>query len=72
MSLKPNMPKTFSGDRDFLKLNAWIYQVDEYFNIVNFRKTDEEAIDNRSKVRFASLLLDGDAALWWFTLVRGS
>ena len=66
------MPKTFSGDRDFLKLNAWIYQVDEYFNIVNFRKTDEEAIDNRSKVRFASLLLDGDAALWWFTLVRGS
>ncbi len=64
MSLKPNMPKTFSGDRDFLKLNAWLYQVVEYFNIVNFGKTDEEAIDDVTKVRFASLLLDADAALW--------
>ncbi len=63
MSLKPNMPKTFSGDRDSLKLNAWLYQVDEYFNIVNFGKTDEEAIDDVTKVRFASLLLDADAGL---------
>ena len=33
-SLKPSKPDVYEGKRDALAVNAWIYQVDTYLNLL--------------------------------------
>jgi hypothetical protein len=56
--VKNIMLDNFSGDRDSIELDTWLFQVDEYFG-ANPGATED------NKVRFAGTLLHGQAAAWW-------
>lgn len=61
--VKPPLPGTFHGNKDSDEIKSWLFQVKDYFSLVNM--TDDE-----SKVRLAGTLLRGNAATW-FRAVRG-
>ena len=68
-NLKPNKPEPFSGKRDAVTVNAWLYQVDMYLNLLQLNNP-EAPIDQNTRVSFASTLLKGYAANWWYMLVQ--
>lgn len=65
-TMRPVKPEAFDGARDYLKLNTWLHQMGQFFSIV--QSTSQTEIMDNSKVMFASLLLNGNAATWWYTL----
>ena len=64
---KPNKPSTFDGSRDELVIRTWIYQVDQYLKLVQVGGT--VALNDETKISFASTFMKGTAAAWWYTLV---
>ena len=64
---KPNKPSTFDGSRDELVIRTWIYQVDQYLKLVQVGGT--VALNDETKISFASTFMTGTAAAWWYTLV---
>ena len=68
-NLKPNKPESFSGKRDAMTVNAWLYQVDMYLNLLQLNNPDVP-LDQNTRVSFASTLLKGNAANWWYMLVQ--
>jgi len=68
-NLKPNKPEPFSGKRDAVTVNAWLYQVEMYLNLQQLNNS-EMPIEENTKVSFASTLLKGNAANWWYMLVQ--
>lgn len=69
MSIKPSKPEPFEGRRDALTVNTWLYQVDVYFNVMQVVHP-QVVIDETTKISFASILLKGPAANWWYMLVQ--
>ena len=63
---KPNKPSTFDGSRDELVVRTWIYQADQYLKLVQVGGT--VALNDETKIIFASTFLTGTAEAWWYTL----
>jgi len=68
-SLKPQKPELFSGRRDSVAVNTWLYQVEMYLNLLQV-SNPQINLDEGTKVAFASTLLKGTAAQWWYMLVQ--
>ena len=68
-SLKPSKPGPFEGTRDSLTVETWLYQVDVYLNLLQVANPNV-VIDDGTRVAFATTLLKGNAANWWFMLVQ--
>ena len=68
-SLKPSKPVPFEGKRDSLAVETWLYQVDVYLNLLQVANPNM-VIDDETRVAFATTLLKGNAANWWFMLVQ--
>ena len=66
--IKPNKPDSFSGYRDALTVNTWLYQTETYLNLVQVNNP-EIAMDDNTKIAFASTLVKGNAANWWYILL---
>jgi hypothetical protein len=49
----------YHGERDAANLDAWVFQMEEYFSSMGTLVSDAE------KIRFAGINLKGQAALWW-------
>ena len=56
-SFKPIRPDTFRGCQDKTLVEAWLFQLHQYFEICS--------VSERSQVPFAASLLRDNAALWW-------
>lgn len=69
INFKPDKPEKYDGKRDYLIVNTWLYQLEQYFNLLQFSIPDREITDT-SKITLASTLLISIAAVWWFTLVQ--
>ena len=68
-NLKPSKPGPFEGKRDSLTVETWLYQVDVYLNLLQVANPNV-VIDDGTRVAFATTLLKGNAANWWFMLVQ--
>jgi len=68
-TLKPSKPGPFEGKRDSLTVETWLYQVDVYLNLLQVANPNV-VIDDGTRVAFATTLLKGNAANWWFMLVQ--
>lgn len=64
-ALRPVKPDTFSGERNSRKVEAWLYTVSKYCELV--RMYDEE-----QRVLFAVALLRDGAVTWWRQLENDS
>lgn len=62
-------PEELDSRGDALSIYTWLYQVDQYLNLLQVTNP-EVAIDNNVKDSFASTLFKGNAAKWWFMLVQ--
>lgn len=69
VTIKPNNPPEFDGSRDALKVNAWLYQVDVYINLVQLSNLENQFAD-QIKISFESTLMKDDAANWWFMFLK--
>ena len=67
--MKPQKPGPFEGKRDALTVETWLYQVDIHFNLLQVANPNIQ-IDEGTRVFFATTLLKGNAANWWFMLVQ--
>jgi len=68
-SLKPGKPSPFEGKRDSLTVETWLWQVDVYLNLMQAANPNI-AVDDGTRIAFASTLLKGNAANWWFMVVQ--
>lgn len=68
-SLKPQKPELFSGRRDAVAVNTWLYQVEMYLNLLQVTNP-QIILDENTRVSFASTLMKGTAAQWWYMLVQ--
>ena len=59
--MKPSKPGPFEGKRDSLVVETWLYQLDVYLNLLQVANPN---------VMFATTLLKGHAANWWYMLVQ--
>lgn len=71
INLKPNKPDTYDGKRDFLTVNAWLYQVEQYLSLIQLGSPDA-LISDHNQISFASSYLKGNAAVWWFNLINSN
>lgn len=69
INLRPNKPDSCDGKRDFLYVSAWIYQVEQYLQLLQLSNTT--CINDGTKVMVASTFFFGNAAVWWFTMIQG-
>ena len=56
-SIRLEQPTKFGGEMDLEILDAWLFQVENYFAL---SKVTEE----NTKARFATMLLEKSAAIW--------
>lgn len=70
INLKPNKPDSFDGKRDFLVVNTWLYQVEQYLTLAEL-STPGTVLSDDTKIRYTSTFMTGTAAVWWFTRVQG-
>lgn len=68
-SFKPNKPENFDGKRDRLVVESWLYQVQQYFHLLQV-VTPELNLNDQTKIAFASTLLRGTSSNWWFMKVQ--
>lgn len=67
INLKPNKPETYDGRRDFLAVNTWLFNVEQYL-LLSQLSNPNVPIADESRIRFASSYLKGTASVWWFNL----
>ena len=68
-SMKPSKPGPYEGKRDSLVVETWLYQLDVYLNLLQVANPNV-VLDENSRVMFATTLLKGHAANWWYMLVQ--
>lgn len=68
-TLKPSKPDVYDGKRDALTVDAWIYQVDTYLNLLTL-SNPELNLTEEIKVQYASTLLKKNAANWYYMQVQ--
>jgi Retrotransposon gag protein len=69
LNLNPSKPSSFDGGRNAFTVNTWIYQVEQYFAIVQVRDP-ETTLSDETKLTYASSLFTQTAAAWWYRLVQ--
>lgn len=57
-ALRPVKPDTFSGERNSRKVDAWLYTIEKYCELVQMH-------DDHQRVLFAVALLRDGAVTWW-------
>ena len=67
--MKPSKLGPFEGKRDSLVVETWLYQLDVYLNLLQVANPNV-VLDENSRVMFATTLLKGHAANWWYMLVQ--
>lgn len=68
INLRPNKPESFAGSRDFLTVNTWLYKMTQYFSLMEL--ANSSSISDHTKITFASTMLSGSAAIWWYTTAQ--
>lgn len=68
LNLKPKRPEVFDGKRDQMTVEAWIYSIDSYIQLVQLGSP--VAISDSDKIKFAATLFSGSAASWWFLVFQ--
>ena len=63
--IKLQQPPVFKGERQGLKVKVWLYQVEKYLGLSNILPANQTFA-----VNYASTLLQGQAAIWWYTVVQ--
>lgn len=71
INLKPNKPQVFSGARNFLIVNTWLYKGERYFNMVQLANANVQLSD-ANRISYATALLTGTAAIWWYTILKAN
>lgn len=71
ITLKPNKPEPFGGKRDFLTVNTWLYKVEQYLALVQI-SNPAAPLTEGNRIMYASTLLTGTAAVWWYTVVQSN
>ena len=66
---KPEKPSTYDGKREAIVVETWLYQVEAYLNILMVANPNMQ-LDEGTRVCYATTLLKGNAANWWFMLVQ--
>ena len=66
---RPNKPGDFDERRDRLVVHAWLYQVSQHLSLVQVASPELD-LGDATKIGFASMLLKGTAASWWYVLVQ--
>lgn len=56
-------PPLFSGERDSIELDTWLFQVEEFYTTIGL-------VDEVQKVRAGGLMLKGQAASWYRDVMR--
>lgn len=69
INLKPNKPDAFEGKRDFLAVSSWIFKMEQYLSLTQLSNPTTN-ISDENRITFASSFFTGNAASWWFTVVR--
>lgn len=69
LNLKPQEPPTFEGKCDYLTVNMWLFQVEQYLFLIAVSNS-EAKIDEDTKVVYQSSLLRDSAASWWYMPVQ--
>lgn len=59
----------FVRTRDLLVVNTWLYKVEQYFNLVQLAN-GSVALTDDNRISFATTLLTGTAAIWWYTVLK--
>ena len=67
--MKPSKPGPYEGKRVSLIVETWLYQLDVYLNLLQVSNPNV-VLDENSRVMFATTLLKGHAANWWYMLVQ--
>ena len=67
MSLKPSKPEPFSGKRDHLTVETYIHTVYNYIKLMEVI-SPSVFVGEPEAVAFASTLLQGSAANWWYII----
>jgi hypothetical protein len=69
LNLKPTKPTVFEGRRNSLRIEPWLYQVQQYFTLVQVGSTGTP-LDDGTMITYASSLFSKTAATWWYMLVQ--
>lgn len=69
INLKPNKPEAYDGTRDYLLVNTWIYNVEQYLNLSQL-SSQNVVVSDHNRIAFASSYLKKNAAVWWFNKVN--
>lgn len=56
VNLRPNKPETYDGKRDFLTVNTWIFNIEQYL-ILTQLNNNNVVISDENQIRFASPFL---------------
>lgn len=68
INLKPNKPETFDVRRDFLAVNNWLFNIEQYLTLSQLSNPNA-LISDENRIRLASSYLKGTVAVWWFNVV---
>jgi hypothetical protein len=61
-------PGSHEGKRDFLTVETWLYEVEQYSGFVQI-DAPEKPINDAKTIAYASSLFKQTAANWWYILV---
>lgn len=70
-AMKPTKPEPFEGRRDALVVNTWLYQINVYFDLIQVANPNLQ-LNDQTKISFASTLMKGNAANWWYMKIQFS
>lgn len=62
INAKPSAPKKYSGARDLVELDNWVFAVEQYLSLVT--------LEEEKKTMLLSTFLVGEALLWFRTSIR--
>lgn len=69
LDLESNKPSTYDGQMEFLTFITWIYQVEQYFYLLQM-DNPADPLSNSNKLIYSSTYLTSSANIWWFPLTQ--
>ncbi len=70
LSLKPKKPNTYSGERDSVRVRAWIYQIEKYRELIEICAA--VGLNDATKITYAASFFTEAAELWWYSIVEAN
>ncbi len=68
LSLKPNKPNMYSGERDSMRVRAWTYQVEKYLELIEISAV--VGLKDATKTPYAASFFTKDPELQWYSIVK--